>query len=260
MRAFRLAAAAACLAVLTACGPDDTPAPAASSPAAAPSSPAAAPASDPPSSAPPSAAVPSVSAGGGKASPLPAVWISPQAVPLESVYHWGTPAKSARGVDEPVFVFEQVCRGKRPADLPRPMKSATAALGGAQAGDWQADETVGSWGPATSSAQAQAAYEFLGGLIAELKDCASTAPGARVEVTTEDAANKLAATLTVPQPDGTAVQLHEYLTVSGGAVAELALRAQTAKGAKPRTAWSAPTDDAVLKALAQPVCTAFKDC
>jgi len=260
VRPLRLAAAtAACLtalAALTACNPDGTDGGDAASPAAssAPSSAASgSPKSDPTTAAP---------AGGGKASTVPAAaWIAPQQVPLNAALHWTAPASSAKSLGaKGQFKIEQLCHGKRSDDWADVVTDLdTASLGGA-AGDWQADQSIVSFGDAAkSSAVAQTAFGVLGAVKDEVKGCATTVPGAKVEIAGDDS-EYLVATVTVPQSDGGTVQVHEYLTTSGGALVELTLHAQVAKGGHPKTAWSAPADSAVLSALAKPVCTAFKDC
>ncbi|OKJ02914.1 hypothetical protein [Kitasatospora sp. CB01950] len=268
MRPLRLAAAAAvCLsamAVLTACNPDGTDGGDAGKTAAAPPAATGAPSSSAgaSSSESPKPEQTGAPAGGGKASAVPAAaWITPQQVPLNAALHWTAGASSAKSLGaKGQFRIEQLCHGKRSADWADAFDSLdTASLGGA-AGDWQAAQSIVSFGDANkSSAAAQSAYGLLGAVKDEVKACTATVPGAKVDITGDDS-EFLAATVTLPQADGGTVQVHEYLTTSGGALAELTLHAQVAKGAHPKTAWSAPADSAVLKALATPVCTAYKDC
>ncbi|GAA2740354.1 MULTISPECIES: hypothetical protein [Kitasatospora] len=268
LRLRTLAAAAAalcCAAALTACDPDGSGSDGATATAASSTSPSAASA---PASAPASAAASaSASAGkpGGAPSTLPAgIWIATTDVPLDSVYHWQTPSAVAKAAKAPAFQFETLCHSKRSADLDTTAKGAqngaVAQLGKGGAAEWQAQETILSWGPAKSSGPAQTAYAFTGSLAAEVKACASTAPGATVKVDTEDGGNLFVATLTVPQSGGGSVTLHEYLTTSGATVAELSVWASVPAGGKPRTAWSAPSEIEVGKALGVPICTALKDC
>ncbi|MGW4383402.1 hypothetical protein [Kitasatospora sp. NPDC004531] len=265
MRPLRLAAtAAACLtaiAVLTACEPDGSDGGDAGKTAAAPPAATGAPAAGAASGSPkadPSGAP----AGGGKTSAVPAAaWVAPQQVPLNAALHWTAPAASAKSLGaKGQFLIEQLCHGKRADDWADTVPGVdTASLGGAE-GDWKADQSIASFGDASkSSAAAQSAFGLLGALKDEVKNCSATVPGAKAEITADDS-EYLAATVTLPQPDGGTVQVHEYLTTSGGALVELTLHAKTAKGAHPKTAWSAPADAALLKALATPVCTAYKDC
>jgi len=200
---------------------------------------------------------------GGATSALPAgVWISARAVPLDSAYHWQGPAAVAQSAKDPKFRFETLCRSQRSTDLDGLADGAQAAvaqLGKGGGDDWQAQETILSWGPAKSSGPAQTAFTFAGSLAEEVKACAATVPGATVTVGTEDAGNLLAATITVPQAGGT-VTLHEYLATSGATIAELSLWTTSPAGGKPRTPWTAPADATVLKALGSPICVALKDC
>ncbi|KIQ66820.1 hypothetical protein TR51_05030 [Kitasatospora griseola] len=265
MRPLRLAAtAAACLSavlVLTACDPDGTGgSDTARTSAAAPAG------SATPSTAGRESGSPkpgqSAPTGGGKASTVPAAaWIGAQQVPLNAALHWTEPASSAKSLGaEGRFRIEQLCHGKRSDDWADTVPGVdTASLGGAE-GDWKADQSIASFGDAAkSSAAAQSAFGLLGALKDEVRNCATTVPGAKAEITGDDS-EFLVATVTLPQSGGGTVQVHEYLTTSGGAVVELTLQAEVAKGGHPKTAWSAPADSAVLSALAKPVCTAYKDC
>ncbi|MFD8599335.1 hypothetical protein ACFV1L_30470, partial [Kitasatospora sp. NPDC059646] len=267
VRPLRLAAAAACLsavAVLTACDPDGADGGSgAKTSAAAPPAASGTPSSGGAASGP--APAPTATGGGtagGKGSAVPpAAWIAPQQVPLNAALHWTAPAPSAKSLGaKGQFLIEQLCHGKRSADWTDTVPGLdTASLGGAD-GDWKADQSIVSFGDAAkSSAAAQSAFGLLGAVKDEVRNCAATAPGAKAEITGDDS-EYLVATVTVPQPDGGAVQVHEYLTTSGGALVELTLHTRVAKGGHPRTAWSAPADSAVLSALAKPVCTAYQDC
>ncbi|KDN87131.1 hypothetical protein [Kitasatospora cheerisanensis] len=264
MRPLRLAAAAvACLsavAVLTACDPEGADGGSAAKTSAAPPAASGAPSSGGGASAP--APAPSATGGGGKGSAVPAAaWIAPQQVPLNAALHWTAPASSAKSLGaKGRFLIEQLCHGTRSADWTDTVPGVdTASLGGAD-GDWKADQSIVSFGDASkSSAAAQSAFGLLGAVKDEVRACAATASGAKAEITGDDS-EFLVATVTLPQPDGGTVQVHEYLTTSGGALVELTLHARLAKGGHPKTAWSAPADGAVLSALAKPVCTAYKDC
>ncbi|MFF0298461.1 hypothetical protein ACFYS8_19430 [Kitasatospora sp. NPDC004615] len=265
MRPFRLAATAvACLtavAVLTACDPDNTDGGDAGKTAAAPPAASGAPsAGGTESGSPKTDPSAAQSAGGGKASTVPAAaWINPQQVPLNAALHWTAPAAKSLGA-KGQFQIEQLCHSKRSADWADTVPGVdTASLGGAP-DDWKADQSIVTFGDANkSSAAVQSAFGLLGAVKDEVKHCATTAPGAKAEITVDESEH-LVATVTVPQADGGTVTVHEYLTTSGGALVELTLHAQAAKGGHPKTAWSAPADSAVLSAIAKPVCTAFKDC
>ncbi|GLW74305.1 hypothetical protein Kpho02_66030 [Kitasatospora phosalacinea] len=259
MRSLRLAAATvACLsavALLSACDPDgtdngDSAAPAASSPAAPTSGGAKSP-----------APAKSSAAAAGAADRLPAgVWIDPKAVPMNSALHWKAPASAAKPLgSKGQLRIEALCKIPRDASFAEVPMVETASLG-APSGDWAADETIASFGSAAkSSGRAQSAFGLLGAVADGLKSCDTTAPGATVAVSTDDS-TFLAATLTVPTADGGSTEVHEYLSVQGGSVAELTLRAQLTKGSHPKTAWSAPADAGLLDTLGKTVCTALGDC
>ena len=266
MRSLRLAAATvACLsavALLSACEPDGSDAgdsTAATTAAAAPTGAAGTPAAEK-TAAGQSPAAPAATP--GKAGRLPAgVWVDPKAVPLNAALHWKAPGSAAQVLGEQGRLqVETVCGSKRDDYYAEVPMVETAPLGGT-AGDWKAVETVASFGSGQkSSGVIQSAYALMGQFAQEVKDCATTAPGAKVTVIAEDA-DHLFADLSVPQADGSTVELHEFLVSNRGTVAELTLRADLAKGARPKTAWSAPADQqALVDALGKPACTAFKDC
>jgi len=249
VRSLRLAAAAvACLsavALLSACDPEDGGA------------------GD--SAAAPTAAAPTTGAqspgAAGAADRLPAgVWIDPKAVPLNSALHWKAPGSAAKALGgKGKLRIEELCKAPRDDSFAEVPMVETASLG-APAGDWAADETIASFGSAKdSSGRAQSGFLLLGSVVQGLKDCGSTVPGASVKVTAEDS-TFAAATLTLPQAGGGTVEVHEYLSVRDGSVAELTLHTQLPKGGHPKTAWSAPADAGVLDALGKTVCTAFDDC
>ncbi|WP_033216539.1 hypothetical protein [Kitasatospora phosalacinea] len=274
MRSLRLAAATvACLsavALLSACDPEGTDTGDSATTATATSAAASAPAATGGRSAAagtesPAAAKTSAAPAGatpGKAGRLPAgVWVDPKAVPLNSALHWKAPGSAAKVLGEKgLLQIEGICRSERDDYYAEVPMVETASLGGST-GDWKADETIASYGSgAKSSGVVQSASALMQQFAQEVKDCATTAPGAKVTVVAEDS-DRLFADLTVPQADGTTVEVHEYLVDNRGTVAELTLRADLAKGGRPKTAWAAPADkQALVDGLGKPACAAFKDC
>ncbi|GLW55666.1 hypothetical protein [Kitasatospora phosalacinea] len=263
MRSLRLAAATvACLsavALLSACDPEGTDtgdSAASGAPTAVPSAPAAAktPAAKTPAASE-AAATP------GKAGRLPAgVWVDPKAVPLNAALHWSAPGPAKVLGEQGKLQIETLCHTRRDEYHAEVAMVETASLGGAS-GDWKADETIASYGSgADSSGVIQTTYALMGVFAQGVKDCAETAPGAEVTVIGEDA-DHLFADVTLPQADGSTVVVHEFLVSNRGSIAELTLRADLPAGARPKTAWTAPTDrQALSDALGKPACTAFKDC
>lgn len=259
--AVATAAALVCLGALSACGPDNgadqNAGPATGSTAAPATGTAAAP---PSGSAKPSAAAP------GASRDIPAgAWISPRAVPLDSAHHWTAPASSAKAVGgAPVFKLQELCHSTLSKDnesLGTGQAAAQAVLGAGGADQWQAQQTLLYQGdPRPSSGVAQSAHAVFRDLRDELKDCARTAPGATVKVTSPEDATYVAATVTVPQPGGTTAVLHTYLTAPDGTVNELALWATTKAGAQPKVPWAGPADAEVAKAMDAALCAALKDC
>ncbi|MFB7947790.1 hypothetical protein ACFC6L_23075 [Kitasatospora phosalacinea] len=271
MRSLRLAAATvACLsavALLSACDPEgtdtgDSAAPGA--PSAVPGAPAAQTTAAKAGAAQTTAAKASAApaATPGKAGRLPAgVWVDPKAVPLNAALHWKAPGSAAKVLGEQgKLQIETLCHTRRDEYHAEVAMVETASLGGAT-GDWKADETIASYGSgADSSGVIQTTYALMGVFAQGVKDCADTAPGAEVTVVGEDA-DHLFADVTLPQADGSTVVVHEFLVSNRGSIAELTLRADLPAGARPKTAWKAPTDrQALSDALGKPACTAFKDC
>jgi hypothetical protein len=227
----------------------------------------------------------------GPASALPdSVWISPAQIPLDSAYHWQSPAAQAYGSTAPQFEFEQLCQTTKPnsvAALAKSFTSATATLtaganitggaagtaGASGAGvsaagtsgasgesgdDWLAQEVV-THDPSLDSASDQVAFAAFADLTSELQSCAQAVAGAQVTVST-DSAMDFAATLTIPTSTGATATLHDYLVVPDGTIAELALWVAPNPGDQPAVPWSNVPDSSVLSALRSPVCETYKDC
>ncbi|KJK58684.1 hypothetical protein [Saccharothrix sp. ST-888] len=267
-RSTTLTAAAVLLAALgslTACGPADDPAPASGSSVAAPAP--AKSAADSPAASPSGAAKPAPSApataGANPATGVPAsAWTASNGIPMAAQYHWGALAGAAQAVNNPKFEFEQLCMSARDpsndlADWKGPAARSHLAAPGQDYADWQVQQTVVHF-PGTSSGGAQLANALFQGLSDELNACGRSTKGAQVKVTGTGGDNgnsNLAATVTVPETSGGSYTLHQYLSLTGRTVTELALWSD-----HPAHPWSAPADAEVLKALESPLCSSFKDC
>ncbi|MEZ0094406.1 hypothetical protein [Streptacidiphilus sp. EB129] len=196
----------------------------------------------------PTSAAASPGPAGGRATGLPAsVWMAARSIPLDPDYHWTAPAGIAQGVSNPTFAFERLCHATRDpsndlSDWHGPAAQAQFGTGNSSGGDWQGQQTVIRF-PGTSSAAAQLSWSLYQGLQQELNACGSSASGAKVKLTSSGTQD-LAAVVTIPQPGGGTITLHQYLALTGTTVAELAVSSQ-----HPSHSWSAPSDTSVLAAL-----------
>ncbi|MFJ5229184.1 hypothetical protein ACIQBJ_04700 [Kitasatospora sp. NPDC088391] len=270
MRPLRLAAVtAACLstvALLTACDPEGgspagggtsaaAPPPAASSPAAGASGTAGA-------SSPARGTGPGRVASGGTSKLPTGVWLPAAALPLDAQLGWAV-GQPRGGGPQDRFMIEDMCRAKRDAAWADTVPGVDSVeLNGGGAKGWSGSESIVSFGSAAkSSAAKQSSFGLLNALKDEVKGCASTAPGATVKIVA-DGSETLAAVVTLPSGKSAtgAVEVHEYLTTSGGAVVELNVWTDAPRGGAPKVPWGGQDDAALLAALGRPVCTALKDC
>ncbi|MFJ1754735.1 hypothetical protein [Kitasatospora sp. NPDC088134] len=274
MRPLRPAAVtAACLSVvalLTACDPEgggSTAAGSAAAPPPAASSPAGGSASSPaggPSGTPAPAGSPrsgTVASGGTSKLPL-AVWLPAAALPLDAQLGWAV-GQPRGGGPRDRFAIEEMCLGKRDAAWADAVPGVdSVALNGGGTKGWSGSESIAGFGSAAkSSAAKQSSFGLLNALKDEVKACPSTAPGATVKIVADDS-ETLAAVVTLPssKAGAGAVEVHEYLTTSGGAVVELNVWTDVPRGGAVNVPWGKQDDAALLAALAKPVCTALKDC
>jgi hypothetical protein len=160
-------------------------------------------------------------------------WISPSPIPLNSTYHWPSPAGSAvplTGAATPRFRFEEVCA--TPA-LPQDTRnSAVAARSTADQprGQWQLRAEVVHWrGDTTRGCQLGAATE---------------SPSVTV-----DEPDRLSAVVSGP------VIMHTYLVAhpENSTLSELTLWASDPV----QLPWPIISDAQVLDAMASPLCTAY---
>ncbi|MEU8512118.1 hypothetical protein AB0C76_11075 [Kitasatospora sp. NPDC048722] len=266
MRTTRTATAAftalLCLGALSACGPDNGGQDAAKTTAPAPASTAA------PATGSTTAATPADGATGtSTGNRIPAkAWMDARSVPLDDTLHWAPLAANASPVPRPVvFKGMELCHAQVAKDdtstfTGSAAAKATVGFGGEH---WTAQQTLLFEGdPTHSSGTKQLTNLAEEHLTAAVKDCAKTAPNATVKVTAPGGADVpyFAAAVTVPQPDGTVVTLHEYVVVAGGTVSELSVWATAKAGAQPKEAWTAPDDKYVATGMTAPLCEALPGC
>jgi hypothetical protein len=178
-----------------------------------------------------------------------AAWISPAAIPLNSVYHWpGLPglAVTARGTR---FGFEAVCDSPPVAEDARGYAVAERAVVPSPEGQWSLAVQVLHWRGDTAWGGATA-QDVLDTAIARLRDCQATAPQASPSITT-DLPQGMAAVISVA---GDQV-MHEYLLAhpASSSVVELAMWSSLPTNVD----WPAVSDVQILEAMAAPLCNAY---
>lgn len=169
--------------------------------------------------------------------------MAPSRLPLAREYRWPGLAGLAVTATSPRFRFEEDCALAPVPGDPREYAVAARAEVGQPVGHWQLRAQVIHWrgdtwqGGQTALAVTQAA-------AGALRACAGTS-------VTTDRPGRLAAVRT--GDDGRV--LHQYLLADpdNSTVVELAMWASP----PPQVPWSAPSDQAVLDALADPLCTAY---
>ncbi len=178
-------------------------------------------------------------------------WLSPQAVPLDSVYHWPTLAGMAVQVtgigDGPRFRFEDVCATPAMPRDPRAGAVAARVTVAHPDGQWQLQAQVVHWRGDTARGGPTASAVFEDA-VAALRACQRTAPLQSPSITT-DAPDRMAAVIAGP------VIVHTYLVahVFSSTISELTLWTS----APPRTPWPSMADDPVLDAMTAPLCEAY---
>ncbi|MQS11745.1 hypothetical protein F7Q99_05435 [Streptomyces kaniharaensis] len=270
MRTTRLvtvtSAALLCLGALSACGPEnggDQDASKTTAPTAAPATPTGG-ATASPSGAPAPTGGQGKPTGGG----IPEkAWMSSHDIPLDDTTHWAPLAANAKPITGPVtFKGMELCHAAvSNTSLPLFIgQAAGKALVGFGGDHWQAQETLLYLGDGAKSSGTQQAIGMVRTTVTDaVKNCAKTAPGATVKVSgADDNFADFAATVTIPQADGSTVTLHEYVLDAGGTVGELSVFVTTKSGAQPKEAWTHPDseDRYVFNTLRAPVCEAFPGC
>ncbi|OMC32654.1 ATPase [Mycobacterium sp. GA-1841] len=174
-------------------------------------------------------------------------WVASSQLPLYREYRWPGLAGLAVTAVAPRFRFAEDCAVPPVPGDPRSYAVAARADVARPAGDWQLRVQVIHWRGETWLG-GQTALAVVQGAAAALRAC--QVPGMTTSITTEQP-GQLAAVLTL---DGKQV-LHQYLLADSrnSTIVELAMWSTT----PPRVMWSAPSDEAVLDALADPLCTAY---
>ncbi|MGW2375134.1 MULTISPECIES: hypothetical protein [Kitasatospora] len=258
------AAALLLVGALSACGPDNSGQDAGKTAAPAPTGAA-------PTAAPTGAPATGGNTGGSTAKPtgsgadkgIPAkAWMDTKSIPMDETYHYAPLAANAKPVTGAInFKGMELCHSPLPKGEEYfftggdARAKASVGFGGDR---WTAQQTLLFWGdPTHSSGNGQSVGVIRDLLTEAVKDCAKTAPGATVTVAKSD---DFAATVTVPQPDGSTVTLHEYVINAGGTVSELSVWATTKAGAQPKDAWKAPEDKYVATGMTAAICEALPGC
>lgn len=178
-----------------------------------------------------------------------AAWISPESIPLHSVYHW--PGMPGLAVTAPAtkFGFEALCDSPPVTDDARDYVIAERAVVPNPAGQWNLAVQVLHWRGDTAWGGATA-QGVLDAAKTRLRDCQATAPQASPSITT-DLPQGIAAVISVA---GDQV-MHEYLLVhpASSTIVELAMWSSL----PPQVQWPAAPDAQVFEAMAAPLCNAY---
>jgi hypothetical protein len=178
-----------------------------------------------------------------------AAWISPSAIPLDSVYHWPGLPGLAVTASATKFGFEALCDSPPVAEDARDYVIAERAVVPNPAGQWNLAVQVLHWRGdiAWSGPIAQGTLDTA---KSRLRDCQATAPLASPSITT-DQPQGIAAVISVA---GDQV-MHEYLLAHPGnsTIVELAMWSSLPT----QVDWPAVSDAQVFEAMAAPLCNAY---
>lgn len=176
-------------------------------------------------------------------------WITPTAIPLDSVYSWPRLAGLAVTARPPRFRFEELCGTPAADGDPRSYAVAERATVSHPSGQWQLQASVLHWRGETWLGGEWAQDTFAAAVTA-LRACQATNPAASPSLTV-DQPDRFAAAVSGP------VILHEYLLADpvNSTVTELALWSDSPL----QTPWPSISDTDVLDALGAPLCTAYID-
>jgi len=174
-------------------------------------------------------------------------WITPSAIPMDSIYSWPQLAGLAVTSRAPRFRFEELCATPASAADPRSYVVAERSEVSNAGGQWQMQAQVLHWRGETWRG-AQIVQDTFAAAVAALRACQATNPAASPSLIV-DQPDRMAAAISGP------VILHQYLLADpvNSTVTELALWSD----GPPQTPWPALTDTSVLDALAAPLCTAY---
>jgi hypothetical protein len=177
-------------------------------------------------------------------------WISPSAIPLNSTYHWPSPAGSAvsmTGGATPRFRFEEVCATPVFPQDTRNSAVAARATVDQPPGQWQLRAEVVHWRGDTARG-GQNATSVLEIAEAALRGC-QLGTAAESPSITVDEPNRLSAVVSGP------VLMHTYLVAhpENSSISELTLSASDPV----QLPWPIISDAQVLDAMASPLCAAY---
>jgi hypothetical protein len=177
-------------------------------------------------------------------------WISPSAIPLNSTYHWPSPAGSAvplTGAATPRFRFEEVCATPALPQDTRNSAVAARSTAGQPPGQWQLRAEVVHWRGDTMRG-GQSATSVLDLAAAALRGCQQGAATESPSVTVDEP-GRLSAVVSGP------VIMHTYLVAhpENSTLSELTLWASDPV----QPPWPIISDAQVLDAMASPLCTAY---
>jgi hypothetical protein len=177
-------------------------------------------------------------------------WISAAAIPLNSTYHWPSPAGSAAamtGAATPRFRFEEVCATPVFPQDTRLSAVAARATADNAAGQWQLRAEVMHWRGDTASGGPNAKSVFD---IAEaaLRGCQLGAASESPSITVDEP-NRLSAVISGP------TILHTYLVAQpeNSTISELTLWGTDAV----QPPWPIISDGQVLDAMSSAACAAY---
>jgi hypothetical protein len=174
-------------------------------------------------------------------------WVSPSAIPLDSVYDWPQLAGLSVTSRAPRFRFEELCATPAtPADA-RSYAIAERSVVSNPAGQWQLQAQVVHWRGETWRG-GQLAQDVFTAAVSALRACQATNAESSPSLVVDEP-DRMAAVISGP------VILHQYLVADpvNSTITELALWSD----APPQDPWPMITDTAVLDALAAPLCTAY---
>jgi hypothetical protein len=177
-------------------------------------------------------------------------WISPSAIPLNSAYHWPSPAGSAvpmTGTATPRFRFEEVCATPAAPQDTRDSAVAGRATFSNPQGQWQLRAQVLHWRGDTARGGQNASSVFAIAAAA-LRGCQLGAAAESPSLTVDEP-NRLAAVVSGP------VVMHTYLVAhpQNSTLSELTLWATDPV----QLPWPIISDAQVLDAMTSPVCAAY---
>lgn len=190
-----------------------------------------------------------------------AAWISANRLPLDDSEHWPDLAGIAEAPGDNAFQAETLCRVGAPDKRLVDAVGVDAARARVDKGhdEWSVQQQIVHY-PGDPWRMGQTADQLFTSLQNTVANCGSTAPGARVTVTTprshcpsiqRGGCSELAAAIALPS---TQTSAHVYLATVGSSVTELAVWSTSS----PAVGWSAPDDADVFSAMNPQLCTVWE--